>query len=147
MQRVERHAVIGASPEDVFAYLSDLDKLAEWQSGVTSTRRTSEGEMGVGATAVVTRELMGQRIEAPLTVTEHDPPRRLAIGSEVSGVKAHATLDLEAAEGGDATDVTFAMEIRGSMLTAFMEPMIAGAAGGDIDASLKRLQDRFAAAR
>ena len=31
------------------------------------------------------------------------------------------------------------------MLTSFMEPMIAGAAGGDIDASLKRLQQRFGA--
>ena len=147
MQRVERHAVIGASPEDVFAYLSDLDTLAEWQSGVTSARRTSDGEMRIGATAVVTRELMGQRLEAPLTVTEYDPPRRLAIDSEVSGVKAHATLDLVAADGDQATDLTFAMEIRGSMLTTFMEPMIAGAAGGDIDASLTRLRERFAAAR
>ena len=147
MQRVERQAVIGASPAEVFAYLSDLDRLAEWQSGVTSTRRTSDGEMRVGATAVVTRELMGQRLEAPLTVTEYDPPRRLAIDSEVSGVKAHATLDLDPAEDGDATNVTFAMEIRGSMLTVFMEPMIAGAAGGDIDASMKRLQARFAETR
>jgi hypothetical protein len=35
------------------------------------------------------------------------------------------------------------MEIRGSMMTAFMEPMIAGAAGGDIDESLRRLTERF----
>ncbi|MGH2381828.1 MAG: SRPBCC family protein [Candidatus Limnocylindria bacterium] len=145
MQRVERRAVIGAPPAMVFAYLSDLDHLAEWQSGVVSARRTSDGEMGVGATAVVTRQLMGQRLDAPLTVTEHDPPRRLAIGSEVSGVRANATLDLEPTEQGEATDLTFAMEIRGSMLTAFMEPMIASAASGDIDASLKRLQARFGA--
>jgi hypothetical protein len=35
------------------------------------------------------------------------------------------------------------MEIRGSMLTSFMEPMIAGAAGGEIDATLERLRARF----
>jgi len=143
MQRVERRAVIGAPPAEVFAYLSDLENLAEWQSGVVSARRTSEGEMRVGATASVVRQLMGQRIDAPLTVTDFDPPKRLGIGSEVSGVKAQATLDLEAAENGEATDLSFAMEIRGSMLTAFMEPMIASAAGGDIDASLQRLQTRF----
>ena len=144
MQRVERIARIGASPEAVFSYLADLDNLAEWQSGVTSARRTSDGEIGVGATAHITRELMGQRLDAPLTVTEHDPPRHLAIGSEVSGVKALATLDLAPVDGEEATDVVFAMEIRGSMLTAFMEPMIASAAGGDIDASLERLRQRFA---
>ncbi len=144
MKRVERHALIGAPPAEVFAYLANLDKLSEWQMGVTSARRTSEGEMGVGGTAIVVRELMGQRIEAPLTITEYDPPRRLAIGSEVSGVKADGILDLAAIENGAATDLSFAMEIRGSMLTRFMEPMIASAAGGDIDASLERLKQRFA---
>lgn len=143
MQRVERTSRLPAPPSKVFAYVSDLDHLPEWQSGITSARRTSEGEMAVGATAHVTRELMGQRMEVPLAVTEYEPPGRLAISSEVSGVKAHATLDLVAADDGRATDLTFAMEIRGSMLTAFMEPMIAGAAGGDIDASLERLKSRF----
>ena len=143
MQRVERRAVLPATPADVFAYLSDLDNLAEWQTGITEARRTSEGEMGVGATALVTRELMGQSIQAPLTVTEYEPPHRMAIGSEVSGVKAHATLELAPIEDGAATDLSFAMEIRGSLLTGFMEPMIASAAGGDIEATLARLRERF----
>lgn len=142
MQRVERRAVLGAPPSDVFAYLADLDNLADWQSGVVTAQR-SEGEMRVGSTALVVRELMGQRMEAPLTVVEHDPPGRLAISTEVSGVRALATLDLTSAEDGSATDLGFAMEIRGSMLTAFMEPMIASAASGDIDASLERLRRRF----
>lgn len=145
MKRIERSATIGAPPAELFAYLSDLENLSEWQAGVVSARRTSEGEMAVGATALVERELMGNRVKAPLTVTEHDPPRRLAIGSEVSGVKAHATLDFAPAAGGRATDLTFAMEIRGSGFTGFMEGMIASAAGGDIDASLARLRERFAA--
>ena len=143
MKRVERQATIGAPPDEVFAYVSDLEKLSEWQAGVVSAQRTSEGPMAVGATALVTREIMGNRVAAPLTITEYDPPRRLAIGSEVSGVKAHGTLDLEPSGDGQATDLTFAMEIRGSGFTGFMEGMIAGAAGGDIDASLKRLQARF----
>jgi carbon monoxide dehydrogenase subunit G len=142
MKRVERSARIGAPPEEVFAYLADLDNVAEWQTGVISAERTSEGEMGVGTTVQVVRELMGQRIVAPLTVTEYDPPRRMVIGSQVSGVKAQAELDIAPA-GDRETDLTFAMEIRGSMLTTFMEPMIAGAAGGDIDSSLERLKKRF----
>lgn len=143
MQRVERTARIGAAPDELFGYVADLDNLAEWQSGVTSARRTSDGDLGVGSTALVTRELMGQRMEAPLAVTEYDPPHRLGIGSEVSGVKAAAIIDLKPVEGQRATDLTFAMEIRGSLLTTFMEPMIASAAGADIEASLQRLQSRF----
>jgi carbon monoxide dehydrogenase subunit G len=139
---VERSGRIDAPPEAVFAYLADLDNLAEWQSGVVSAEQTSDGEIGVGTTGHLVRQMMGQRLEAPLTLTEYDPPRRLAIASEVSGVKARIELSLAAADG--ATDLAFAMEIRGSMLTAFMEPMIASAAAGDIDESLRRLQERFA---
>lgn len=143
MQRVERAARLSAPPDEVFAYLSDLDHLAEWQSGVTSAHRTSDGGMRTGATAEVTRELMGQRITAPLLVTAYEPPTLLGIASTVSGVEAEATLRLAPADGGTATDLAFAMEIRGSGLTAFMEPMIAGAARGDIETSLARLEERF----
>ena len=144
MQRVEGSARIPASPDEVFAYLADLDNVAEWQGGVTAAHRTSQGPMGVGSTATVTRQLMGQRLDAPLTVNEFDPPRRLGIGSEVSGVKAQAVLALAPAEEGRETDLAFSMEIRGSGLTSFMEPMIASAARGDIEASLERVRARFA---
>ena len=123
--------------------MADLDHLAEWQTGIVAAHRTSDGELGVGSTALVVRELMGQRVEAPLTVTEHDPPRRLGVSSEVSGVKAAATFDCAPADGGTATDLAFAMEIRGSLLTSFMEPMIAAAAAGDIETSLARLKERL----
>ena len=141
MQRVERTATIPAPVEEVFAYISDLAHLSDWQAGVVSAERTTDGEMRVGATARVVRQLMGQRIEAPLTVTAYEPPHRMVFASEVSGVKASGELSL--APSGDGTELRFAMEIRGSMLTAFMEPMIAGAAGGDIEASLQRVRARF----
>lgn len=146
MQRVEGRARITAPPDDVFAYLADLERVAEWQSGVVSAEQTSEGEMRAGATARVVREVLGQRVEAPLTVTVYEPPRRLVIGSEVSGVKALASLDLAPADGG-TTDLRFAMEIRGSMMTSFLEPMIASAAERDLEASLERVKRRFAPER
>ena len=145
MRRVERRGTIPAPPEAVFAYLSDLDHLAEWQSGVVQAARTSDGPLGVGSTALVVRELMGQRVEAPLTITAYRPPTHLAIASEVSGVKAAGFLDLAGMSDGAGTDLTFAMEIHGSLLTTFMEPMIAGAAEGEIEASLRRIAERFAA--
>jgi len=145
MQRVERSARIPAPPSEVFAYLSDLDNLAEWQVGIVSAERVDTGPMRVGSSAQVTRELMGQRLAVPLTVTEYEAPGRLGIASEVSGVKAAALLELTAADGGAASDLSFSMEIRGSGMTSFMEPMIASAAKGDIESSLQRLRARFGA--
>ena len=143
MQRVEASARIAAAPEDLFGYLADLDNVAEWQGGVTAARRTFDGPMGIGATAVVTRDLMGQRIEAPLTVNAFEPPRRLGIGSEVSGVRVQAELDLAPADGGGATDLGFAMEIRGSGFMSLMESTIASAARDEIRASLDRISAHF----
>jgi carbon monoxide dehydrogenase subunit G len=144
MQRVERTARIPAAPSELFAYLSDLGNLAEWQTGIVSAERVDDGPMRVGSSARVTRELMGQRLAVPLTVTDYEPPTRLGIASEVSGVKAAAMLELTPADGEVATDLAFAMEIRGSGMTSFMEPMIASAARGDIESSLQRLTERFA---
>jgi carbon monoxide dehydrogenase subunit G len=143
MQRVERRTRIAAPPDRVFGYVADLDNLGAWQAGVVSARRTSDGDFGAGASALVVRELLGQRVEAPLKVTEYDPPRRLGVSSEVSGVKAAAIFECAPADAGGGTDLTFAMEIRGSMLTAFMEPMIASAAAGDIETSLARLKEQL----
>ena len=143
MKRVERTASIATPPPALFDYLADLENLDEWMEGIVSAEVTSPGELGVGSTARVVRAFGGQRVEAPLTVAEYDPPRHLVITSEVAGVSVAASLDLEPT-GADATDLRFAMEIRGSMLTRFMEPMIAGAAGGEIDATLHRLRTRFA---
>ena len=144
MQHVERSARIPAPREAVFAFLADLDHLADWQSGVISARRTSQGPIDVGATAHLVRELMGQRIEAPLTVSVHEPPTRLVIDSETGGVRATATLDLASApDAADETVLTFGMDIRGSLVTRFLEGIVANAAATDIEASLARVRDRF----
>jgi carbon monoxide dehydrogenase subunit G len=142
MQRVERRATVAAAPEEVFAYLSDLENLPAWQTGVVDARITSTGPIGIGSTAHVVRELMAQRIEAPVTVTEYEPPRRMVVDSKVGGVRVEIALDLAHATGG--TDVAVTAEIRGSGLTAFMEPMIASAAGSDLALSLERLRSALA---
>jgi carbon monoxide dehydrogenase subunit G len=142
MQRVERRATVPATPEAVFAFLADLENLPAWQTGVLEARITSDGPIGVGSTAHVVRSLMGQRIEAPLTVTEYHPPSHFVVESKVSGVRVAIALDLTAVATG--TDVAVTAEIRGSGLTAFMEPMIASAAGSDLETSLERLRTALA---
>jgi uncharacterized membrane protein len=146
VKRVERSLTIPAPAATVFSFASSLDDLPRWQSGIASAEMTSTGPMRIGSTALVVRELMGQRIEAPLEVTAYDPPRLLQLHSEVSGVKADAILQVEP-DGADASRVTFAMEIRGSGFTSFIESMIASAAESDIDASLERLKDVIAQER
>ncbi len=140
MRHVERSGDLPVDPDAAFAFIADLDNLPRWQSGVTGAERLTDGPIAVGSVARVERSLMGQTIQADLTVTELDPPRRLVLATEVSGMKVDAILTLEPRDGG--SHATFGMDIRGGgLFGGAMEGMVAGAAEGEIDASLTRLRE------
>jgi hypothetical protein len=46
---------IARSPEDVFAYLDDLERHGEWQSQIVSSKRETDGPTGVGTRATDVR--------------------------------------------------------------------------------------------
>jgi uncharacterized protein YndB with AHSA1/START domain len=139
MRSVEASQTISASPDTVFAFVADLANLPRWQSGIVSAEQTSPDPVGVGSTAHVVRELLGQRLAVDLTVTDYQPGRRLALASAASGIGVKAALELEPVDTG--TLIRFAMEIRAQNL--FMAPLegaVAGAAASDVDTSLAQLK-------
>ena len=142
VRRVEQTVEIPAPAEEVFAVASKLEELPRWQSGIVSVARTDSGPVAVGAKGTLVRELMGQRIEAPLEVTAFEPPRLLGLHSELSGVALDATIEVTPLEPSSCR-VSLVAEISGSMLTSFMEPMIASGAEGDMAASLERMRGLF----
>jgi uncharacterized membrane protein len=69
---------INRSPEDVFAYLDELDRHGEWQSQIISVDMETEGPTRVGTRAAETRKVGGREQELRYEITEHDPPRSFA---------------------------------------------------------------------
>jgi len=143
MQRAEATATIPAPAERLFDFVADPVNLPSWQTGILSAEVTSSGPIGAGSTARVVRALMGQRLTVDLRLTVHEPPRRLVLESEVSGVAAEATLELTPA--GDGTSLRFALTFSArNLFMAPFEGMAAGAATSDIATSLDRLREHFA---
>jgi uncharacterized protein YndB with AHSA1/START domain len=147
MRRVEASQTISAPPETVFAFVANLANLPRWQTGIVSAEQTSTGPVGVGSTAHVIRELLGQRLGVNLSVTDYQPGRRLALASAASGIGVTAALELEPAAvrasggAGGGTLIRFAMEI--SAQNVFMAPFegaVAGAAASDLATSLEQLK-------
>ncbi len=139
MRRVEASLAIGAPPEAVFAFVSDLDNLPTWQPGVISATQTTSDPIGVGTTARVLRELMGQRLTVDVTVTAFDLGRRLALESAASGISVAAAMDLEPVT--DGTNVRMSTEIHSqSLFLAPLEGMAAGIAQQEMDSGLLRLK-------
>jgi carbon monoxide dehydrogenase subunit G len=139
MRRVEASQTISASPETVFAFVADLANLPRWQSGIVSAEQTTPDPVGIGSSAHVVRELLGQRLTVDLSVTDYQPGRRLALASAASGIAVTGVLDLEPASAG--TLIRFTMEIRAqNVFMAPFEGAVAGAAASDIATSLDQLK-------
>ena len=139
MRRVDASQQLPAAPQRVFEFVADLANLPRWQTGIVSAELTSPPPVGIGSTAHVVRELMGQRLAVDVTVTAYTPGQRLGLASAASGIGIDAVLELEPAPGG--TLARFSMDIRAE--NVFMKPLegaIAGAAASDLATSLDRLR-------
>ena len=77
MLRAELTIEIARSVEDVFDYLTDVEKLPEWQGSVVSSR--ANGPLREGSRIVEQRSLLGHEAETELEVTAYEPGRRFAL--------------------------------------------------------------------
>ena len=107
MRRIERSIEIARAPADVFATLTDLDRLPGWATIVVDTRDVSVLPLREGDTFRQTIRVLGRELESEWRVTELDPPRRVAYEARAPGggvmimkqtvnpVKAGSRVDLE----------------------------------------------------
>jgi carbon monoxide dehydrogenase subunit G len=94
MSRVELSFWIDRPPQDVFAYMTDLERIREWQPATQNVRVESE----TSYTQVL--RLMGRTIESRIDVTEREPPHRFAIRTSGGPVDFTVTHELEEEHGG-----------------------------------------------
>ncbi len=77
MATIEFQLLISVSPEEAFAYLSNLEKHPEW-SHCMEINKTSEGPVGVGTTYQSKGKNFGITANETVEVTEHRPSERFA---------------------------------------------------------------------
>jgi len=97
--RAELTIEIARSVEDVFAYLTDVEKLPEWQGSVVSAH--ADGQLRKGSRIVEQRSLLGHEAETELEVTAYEPARRFALRS--LGGPVNLSIDHELEQAGDST--------------------------------------------
>jgi uncharacterized membrane protein len=144
MRQAERSAEISRPAQEVFAFLSNLENLPRWQSGVLRAELTTPGPIAVGSKAVVERRMFGQQIVADLVVTAYEPPHRIVLATEASGVSVDASVEVQELDDRRCR-VTVGMVLEtASFFMKAVEPMVAEAAESDIEASLSRLVEVLA---
>ncbi|MGH9083939.1 MAG: SRPBCC family protein [Acidimicrobiales bacterium] len=108
----EATAVIGASPDDVFAIITDISGLPGWNTVITSVVERPD-ELVPGAEWVVELRAMGQRWRSRSTLVDLDPiGRRFAYRSATDdGNPSWADWTWTVAEDPDGSRVTVALEL------------------------------------
>lgn len=92
---------------EVWAFVSDVEKMELWAKGVTDTRLTSEGDVAQGSVFTGKFTYRGRTFDVRYTVTVYEPPSRFGIESE-GMLRYSGVMELEDVDG--ATRVTNTVE-------------------------------------
>jgi uncharacterized protein YndB with AHSA1/START domain len=138
------HSVeIARSPEDVFAYLDDLERHVEWQSEVLSSKRETDGPTGVGTRATDVRRVPGRTQSVTYEITEHDPPRKVAFRGVSGPVRPVGTVTVEPV-GAGGSKVTIELDLRGNgLLGSIVAPLARRQARKQLPKDQRRLKERL----
>lgn len=77
MGRTDAQVVIKRPLDEVFVYISDPSRWAEWFSGLVEAR-ASETPIRKGTELTSVAKLLGKRIETRLEITEYEPNKKVA---------------------------------------------------------------------
>jgi hypothetical protein len=109
----EKRIFIDRSPQDVFDYMSDPAKDAEWRAGSRSAEWDSEGPIGVGSIMRSEDRSMGRKVETLSQITTWDPPHGYGFKSMSSSFPAEFHFKLEPQEEGTQLTAWGSIEFKG----------------------------------
>lgn len=107
---------VRATPEQVWAVLTDLDGAARVLSGVTAIERVSGAGYAVGTRWRETRRMLGREATEEMWVTEVNAPHRTAVAARSGGTDYTTVFDLSPADGGTTLTMTFSAAAGTSVL-------------------------------
>ncbi len=104
---------IERTPEDVFAYLTDVSNVPSWQSGVKSSS-LRDGRIEES------RTLLGRDIDTTLEIVAQEEPRLFTLRALNGPVRFTVQHELEAANGGTRLTVTADGDVPGGFAAGFV---------------------------
>jgi hypothetical protein len=113
MAPITQSIEINRRPEDVFAYLDDVERHGEWQEQIVAVEPQGEGPMGVGKRVRETRRVPGGDRSMTYEITEHDPPRQSSFRVLDGPVRAVGTISIEPIGDGSRSKLTIVIDFQG----------------------------------
>ena len=121
--RASDSVVIDRPPQEVFAYVSDLQNLPEWGALSGEMRKETEGPPEVGARYTADLTFLGRRLVISYEVSAYEPPRLFAFRNLDGPLYDEYTYTFEAAEGG-GTRFSMAIEMQPGGFYRLIGPLL-----------------------
>jgi hypothetical protein len=134
---------INRRPEDVFAYLDEVERHGEWQSQIVSTKVETDGPIGVGTRVHEVRKIGGRDQDASYEITEHDPPRTSSFRGVAGPVRPVGTMSVAPVGDGSRARVTVEFDLVGHGFGKLIAPLARRQARKTILDSQQQLKARL----
>jgi carbon monoxide dehydrogenase subunit G len=139
---VTASAIVAASPEDVFALLSDTARYSEWVTGTDAVTRT-DGPAVEGSTYDEINPVLGPwKAKTHWRVVEHEAPRRTRHETGDIPLSSHFQVVMEVTPEGDASRVT--LTLRGEPALGPVGAVFARLMQGQVERDNRRSVEAFA---
>jgi uncharacterized membrane protein len=143
MTKIVHSIEIARSPEDVFAYIDQLERHGEWQGAIISVTRETEGPTRVGSRATDLRKVPIGKQSVTYEITEHDPPRRAAFKGVNGPIRPVGTVTVEPA-GENRSKLTLELDLPGhGLLGKLLSPIAMRDARKQVPGDQQRLKERL----
>ena len=135
---------IARPPEDVFAYVTDPSRLAEWQESVVSTRVDEGGPPGVGSRVTQTRRIGRREQTMTSEITEITPPRSWAVRGVDGPVRGMVKGTVEPLDEGERSRVTIVLDFEGHGIGKLLVPLVVRRqAASQMPSNMRNLKERL----
>lgn len=134
---------IGRPPEEVFAYLDQLDRHPEWQDQLVSVQVETEGPTRTGTRAAETRRVGGREQKMSYEITKHDPPREFSFRGLDGPLRTVGTGRIEALDDGSRSRYTLEFDFEGHGFGKIIRPLALRQARKQIPQDHERLKARL----
>jgi uncharacterized protein YndB with AHSA1/START domain len=137
---------IARPPDEVFSYVTDPSRFAEWQNDVVSVRMEGDRPPGVGSRFTTTRRIGGAERTMTQEITEISPPRSWAAHGVDGPIRPAATITIDPVNDGARSRVTFALDFEGHGIGKPLLPVVRRQALKVAPTSYRNLKERLESA-
>jgi uncharacterized protein YndB with AHSA1/START domain len=112
---------IARRPDDVFAYVTDPTRLAEWQESVI--RSASDKPVRVGTKAQVTRRIGRREMTQTAEISELTPPTSWSVRGLDGAVRGNVRGRIDPLDDGARSRVTIELDLQGHGIGKLLVPL------------------------